>query len=119
MALRVIQWSTGNVGRFCLRAILGHPGLELDTQDRYLLTWLTHTRQRGPVDLDRVRGDPVKLEKAQERPFEGNGEPSNVALQFVDACQAMQVAEARPHVGQAAPLGDLVRQPTTIVVQFH
>jgi 4-hydroxy-tetrahydrodipicolinate reductase len=29
MALRVIQWSTGNVGRYALRAILGHPGLEL------------------------------------------------------------------------------------------
>jgi 2,4-diaminopentanoate dehydrogenase len=29
MALRVIQWSTGNVGRFALRAILGHPDVEL------------------------------------------------------------------------------------------
>ncbi len=29
MALRVIQWSTGNVGRYALRAILGHPELEL------------------------------------------------------------------------------------------
>ena len=29
MAYRVIQWSTGNVGRFALRAILGHPELQL------------------------------------------------------------------------------------------
>ncbi|MGH7803272.1 MAG: NAD(P)H-dependent amine dehydrogenase family protein [Candidatus Binatia bacterium] len=29
MPLRVIQWSTGNVGRYALRAILEHPGLEL------------------------------------------------------------------------------------------
>jgi len=29
MAYRVIQWSTGNVGHFALRAILGHPELEL------------------------------------------------------------------------------------------
>ena len=29
MALRVIQWSTGNVGGYTLRAILGHPELEL------------------------------------------------------------------------------------------
>ena len=29
MPLRVIQWSTGNVGRYALRAILGHPELEL------------------------------------------------------------------------------------------
>ncbi len=29
MAYRVIQWSTGNVGRFALRAIIGHPDLEL------------------------------------------------------------------------------------------
>ena len=29
MALRVIQWSTGNVGRLALRAIIGHPDLEL------------------------------------------------------------------------------------------
>lgn len=29
MAHRVIQWSTGNVGRFALRAILDHPELEL------------------------------------------------------------------------------------------
>ncbi len=29
MALRIIQWSTGNVGGYTLRAILGHPELEL------------------------------------------------------------------------------------------
>ncbi len=29
MTYRVIQWSTGNVGAFALRAILGHPDLEL------------------------------------------------------------------------------------------
>jgi hypothetical protein len=29
MPYRVIQWSTGNVGRFALRVILGHPELEL------------------------------------------------------------------------------------------
>jgi 4-hydroxy-tetrahydrodipicolinate reductase len=29
VAYRVIQWSTGNVGRYALRAILGHPELEL------------------------------------------------------------------------------------------
>jgi 4-hydroxy-tetrahydrodipicolinate reductase len=29
MAYRVIQWSTGNVGRHALRAIIGHPDLEL------------------------------------------------------------------------------------------
>ncbi len=29
MTYRVIQWSTGNVGRYALRAILGHPELEL------------------------------------------------------------------------------------------
>ena len=29
MKHRVIQWSTGNVGRYALRAILGHPELEL------------------------------------------------------------------------------------------
>ena len=29
MAYRVTQWSTGNVGRYALRAILGHPELEL------------------------------------------------------------------------------------------
>src|ERR1700745_3080786 len=26
---RVIQWSTGNVGRYALRGIIGHPELEL------------------------------------------------------------------------------------------
>jgi hypothetical protein len=29
MPLRVIQWSTGNVGTFALRSIIGHPELEL------------------------------------------------------------------------------------------
>lgn len=29
MTYRVIQWSTGNVGRFALRTIVGHPELEL------------------------------------------------------------------------------------------
>ena len=26
---RVVQWSSGNVGRYALRAIIGHPELEL------------------------------------------------------------------------------------------
>ncbi|HSN83306.1 MAG TPA: hypothetical protein VLS88_12060 [Polyangiales bacterium] len=29
MSLKVIQWSTGNVGRYALRAIIGHPELQL------------------------------------------------------------------------------------------
>ena len=29
MSLRVIQWSTGNVGHYALRHIIDHPGLEL------------------------------------------------------------------------------------------
>ena len=29
MALKVIQWSTGNVGRYAVRSIVGHPELEL------------------------------------------------------------------------------------------
>jgi 4-hydroxy-tetrahydrodipicolinate reductase len=29
MSYRVIQWSTGNVGRYALRGIIGHPDLEL------------------------------------------------------------------------------------------
>src|SRR2546428_2399166 len=29
MSYRVIQWSTGNVGTFALRCIVGHPELEL------------------------------------------------------------------------------------------
>ena len=29
MPYRVIQWSTGNVGKYALRAIVGHPELEL------------------------------------------------------------------------------------------
>ena len=29
MAFRVIQWSTGNVGRYALRATLNHPEMEL------------------------------------------------------------------------------------------
>ena len=29
MAYRVIQWSTGNVGRYALRGIINHPDLEL------------------------------------------------------------------------------------------
>ena len=29
MAVRVIQWSTGNVGRYSLRAAIHHPELEL------------------------------------------------------------------------------------------
>ncbi|MFM7734477.1 MAG: dihydrodipicolinate reductase, partial [Alphaproteobacteria bacterium] len=29
MALKVIQWGTGNVGTFALHCILGHPELEL------------------------------------------------------------------------------------------
>ena len=28
-ALRVVQWATGNIGARSLRAVIGHPGLEL------------------------------------------------------------------------------------------
>jgi 4-hydroxy-tetrahydrodipicolinate reductase len=29
MALKVIRWSTGNVGRYASRSMVGHPAIEL------------------------------------------------------------------------------------------
>ncbi|MBJ17906.1 MAG: diacylglycerol kinase [bacterium] len=55
MTFRVIQWSTGNVGAFALRAILQHPELEL------VGVW-THSQDKIGVDAGELCGrDPVGI----------------------------------------------------------
>jgi hypothetical protein len=64
MAFRVIQWSTGNVGRFALRAILNHPELELvglwvhgaskDGRDAGELCGLPLSGVRATRDIDAI-----------------------------------------------------------------
>ncbi len=49
MALRVIQWSTGNVGHYALRAILGHPELEL------VGLWV-HSEKKAGTDAGELAG---------------------------------------------------------------
>lgn len=51
MPYRVIQWSTGNVGRFALRAILRHPELELAG------LWV-HSAQKEGMDAGELCGLP-------------------------------------------------------------
>jgi len=53
MAYRVIQWSTGNVGRYALRVIIGHPELELAG------LWV-HSSEKAGRDAGELCGmDPV------------------------------------------------------------
>ena len=52
MPLRVIQWSTGNVGRYALRAILGHPELEL------VGLWV-HSEKKAGTDAGEFCGLPA------------------------------------------------------------
>jgi 4-hydroxy-tetrahydrodipicolinate reductase len=55
MALRVIQWSTGNVGRYALRCVLDHPELEL------VGLWV-HSEKKAGRDAGELCGrDPVGL----------------------------------------------------------
>jgi len=46
---RVIQWSTGNVGRYALRAIIGHPELELAG------LWV-HSEKKSGMDAGELAG---------------------------------------------------------------
>jgi 4-hydroxy-tetrahydrodipicolinate reductase len=50
--LRVIQWSTGNVGRYALRAISGHPELEL-------VGVYVHSESKAGQDAGELCGSPV------------------------------------------------------------
>jgi len=52
MAYRVIQWSTGNVGTFALRCILGHPELEL-------VGLLVHSDAKAGKDAGELCGLPA------------------------------------------------------------
>ena len=55
MGHRVIQWSTGNVGRYALRAIIGHPELELAG------LWV-HSEKKSGSDAGELAGvEPVGL----------------------------------------------------------
>ena len=53
MRYRVIQWSTGNVGRYALRGIINHPDLEL------VGVWV-HSEKKAGMDAGELAGvDPV------------------------------------------------------------
>ena len=49
MSYRVIQWSTGNVGRYALRGIINHPELEL------VGVW-AHSKEKAGVDAGEIAG---------------------------------------------------------------
>ena len=49
MTYRVIQWSTGNVGRYALRGIINHPDLEL------VGVW-AHSKDKAGVDAGDIAG---------------------------------------------------------------
>ncbi len=49
MRYRVIQWSTGNVGRYALRGIINHPDLEL------VGVW-AHSKEKAGVDAGEIAG---------------------------------------------------------------
>jgi 2,4-diaminopentanoate dehydrogenase len=49
MSYRVIQWSTGNVGRYALRGIINHPELEL------VGVW-AHSKEKAGIDAGEIAG---------------------------------------------------------------
>jgi 4-hydroxy-tetrahydrodipicolinate reductase len=49
MSYRVIQWSTGNVGRYALRGIINHPDLEL------VGVW-AHSKDKSGIDAGEIAG---------------------------------------------------------------
>jgi len=49
MGYRVIQWSTGNVGRYALRGIINHPELEL------VGVW-AHSKEKAGIDAGEIAG---------------------------------------------------------------
>ena len=49
MTYKVIQWSTGNVGRYALRGIINHPNLEL------VGVW-AHSKEKAGVDAGQIAG---------------------------------------------------------------
>jgi 2,4-diaminopentanoate dehydrogenase len=51
MSYRVIQWSTGNVGRYALRGIINHPDLEL------VGVW-AHSKEKAGLDAGELVGLP-------------------------------------------------------------
>ena len=60
MAYRVIQWSTGNVGGYALRAILGHPELELAG------VWV-HSAEKAGRDAGELCGLPAGGRRRHQR----------------------------------------------------
>ncbi|MEE3332639.1 MAG: dihydrodipicolinate reductase, partial [Myxococcota bacterium] len=51
MTYRVIQWGTGNVGRYALRAAIGHPELDL------VGLWV-HSEKKEGLDAGELCGIP-------------------------------------------------------------
>ena len=61
MALRVIQWATGNVGRAAIEGVVGHPDLEL------VGCWV-HSADKDGVDAGTIAGiDPVGVAASTDK----------------------------------------------------
>ncbi len=64
MGLRVVTWGTGNVGRYAVRAVLGHPELE---QVRHAGRHLQLTDPRGVLGEQFTEGGHTPLSPAAPR----------------------------------------------------
>ena len=60
MTYRVIQWSTGNVGRYALRGIIGHPELEL------VGLWVHSPQKAGQDAGELCGGEPVGVQATSD-----------------------------------------------------
>jgi 4-hydroxy-tetrahydrodipicolinate reductase len=82
MSYRVVQWSTGNVGRPALRAIIGHPELEL-------VGLLVHSAQKAGKDAGDLAGtDPTGVIATTD--------PDEVIALGADCVSYMATGDLRP-----------------------
>ena len=116
MAYRVVQWSTGNVGRYALRGILNHPDLELAGlwvhsadkagQDAGVLAGLDPIGVVATNDADEVLGlgaDCVcYTATADQRPFEALEDLTKILRSGANVVSSSMVMLVYPHNADAA-----------------
>lgn len=111
MAYRVIQWSTGNVGRYALRQILDHPELELagvwvhgeakHGEDAGALCGRAETGVRATRDVEAVLAMDadcvVYTATADRRPFDAVHEIARVLASGKNVVSSSVVGLVHPH----------------------
>ena len=123
MPYRVVQWSTGNVGRYALRGIINHPELEL------LGLWV-HSADKAGRDAGELAGvDPVGVAAsndveeilalkpdcvcytatADQRPFEALEDLAKILAAGINVVSSSMVMLVYPHNADESFVGPLIK----------